>query len=683
MPVPALVSCCRRLLLPALLLAAPAAPAQAPLQVASPNGRNVVTVDVEGGHLRYAVARDGTPILTPSRLGLAFRGAPALEGGLRVAAVARAERDTTWTQPWGEVARVRDHHRELRVRVEEAAAPGRTFTLVVRAFDDGVAFRYDVPAQSALGDVLIQEELTEFAFADNAHAWSTPANKPLMDRYEELATNAPLSTLDTVHTPLVLVTHRGTHVVLHEAALVDYATMDLARVGERVLRPALAPWADGVKVRTRAPFVTPWRTIQLADDAAGLVPSVLGLNLNEPSRIADTRWIQPMKYVGIWWGMHAGRYTWNTGPKHGATTANAKAYIDFAARAGLGGVLVEGWNVGWDGTWIGHGDQFSFTRATPDYDLNAVAAYAREKGVQLIMHNETANDAANYEQQLDSAFALYKSLGVTAIKTGYVGDLTPEGHSHTGQVMVNHFRKVTEVAARYGITVNAHEPIKDTGERRTWPNFLSREGARGQEYNAGGPDGGNIPEHESVLFFTRLLAGPMDYTPGIFDIQLAKATGAARTPDQPRVRTTIAKQLALYVVLWSPVQMAADLPDHYANQPAFRFIQDVPVNWDTTRVLAGAIGDYVVVARKARGAQDWYVGAITDEAARTFTVSLDFLEPGARYVAEVYADGPGADWLANPYPVAMSSTPVVRGAKLTIRMAAGGGQAIRIRRVGR
>ena len=661
-----------------LLAGAPVVVAQPSLQLASPDGRNVVTVAIRAGTLTYAIARNGVPVITPSVLGFEFRGAPRLRDSLRVTDTTRADHDSTWTQPWGEVARVRDHHRQLRVVVTEASAPGRRFAVVFRAFDDGVGFRYELPDQPALRDFEMSEELTEFTFADNAHTWWIPANRKAMDRYEFLHNNSPLSMIDSVHTPLVLETHRGLHIAIHEAALTDYATMDLARIGERTLRPWLQPWADGVKVRGRTPFVTPWRTIQLADRAADLVPSVIGLNLNEPSRIANTAWIEPMKYVGIWWGMHAGLYTWPEGPKHGATTANAKRYIDFAAANGLRGVLVEGWNQGWNGDWIGNAN-FSFTQAYPDYDLPAVAAYAKSKGVTLIMHNETAMGIANYERQLDSAFALYRALGIRDIKTGYVNDLTPEGHSHTGQYMVRHYRKVAEVAAKYGLTVNAHEPIKDTGERRTWPNFVSREGARGGEYNAGGPDGGNIPEHESVLFFTRLLGGPMDYTPGIFDILLKRPTGIPRTPDQPRVRTTLAKQLALYVVLYSPVQMAADVVENYADQPAFRFIRDVPVDWDTTRVIDGKIGDFVIVARKERGTADWYLGAISDEHARTFDVPLTFLAPGRRYVAEIYADGPQADWLTNPLPVAISSRPVTSASRLRVVLARGGGQAVRLR----
>lgn len=671
-----------------LALAAPAASAafaQAPLRLTSPDSRNEVVVEVRGGRLTYALARDGRQVLLPSRLGFAFRGAPPLDSAVRIVESSRAVRDTVWTQPWGEQGRVRDHHAELRVVVAETAPPRREFRVVFRAFDDGIAFRYELPAQPNLDAFLIEEELTEFAMADNAKAWWIPGNRKAMDRYEMLYASSPVSMLDTVRTPLTMEMQGGPLVVLHEAHLVDYAAMDLARVGERTFRPALAAWADGVKVRGRAPFETPWRTVQLADTPSQLVPALLGLNLNPPSRIANTGWITPMKYNGIWWGMHAGKYTWHSGPKHGATTANAKAYIDFAAANRLGGTLVEGWNVGWDGDWIGtHGRDFSFTRAYPDYDLPAVAAYARAKGVALIVHNETAMGTHNYERQLDSAFALYRSLGVRDIKSGYVNDRTAEGHAHTGQFMVRHFRTVIETAARHGLTVNAHEPVMDTGERRTWPNMLSREGARGQEYNAGGPDGGNPPEHETILFFTRLLAGPLDYTPGIFDLLLQGSSGAARTPDQPRVRTTLAKQLALYVVLYSPVQMAADIIESYADQPAFQFVRDVAVDWDTTRVIVGAIGDHVVVARKERGADRWFVGAITDEHPRTFDVRLDFLTPGTAYVAEVYADGPGAHWLHNPLPVTISAQDVTAATTLRLVLAPGGGQAIRIRpRAGR
>jgi alpha-glucosidase len=658
------------------------APAQNQLRIESPDRRTVVTVEVRDGGLYYSIQRDNRALFLPSRLGFEFQGAPPLRDGLRITGSTTRTVDTVWTQPWGEVARVRDRHNERRISVGEAAAGGRQLVVVFRVFNDGVGFRYELPEQSGLGEFAITQELTEFALADDARAWWIPSNRARLDRSEMLYSSSPVSVIDSVQTPLTMETRDGrTFIVIHEANLVDYARMFLAGRGMegRTLRATLAPWADGLKVRGRTPFVTPWRTIQLADRATDLAPSLLGLNLNPPSAIANTDWIKPMKYVGIWWGMHIGTMTWSSGPKHGATTENTKRYIDFAAANGLGGVLVEGWNIGWDGDWIANRNAFSFTQPYPDYDLPALAAYAKQKGVKLIAHNETSGGIENYERQMDSAFALYRSLGIDAIKSGYVTDTVGGGHSHYSQFAVRHHRKVIETAAKYGIMLDVHEPIHDTGERRTWPNMMTREGARGQEYNAWGSEGGNPPEHETILFFTRLLAGPMDFTPGVFDILFERSTGRARRPEESRVRTTLAKQLALYLVLYSPLHMAADLPENYANQPAFQFIRDVAVDWDTTRVIDGRIGDYVVVARKARNSPEWFVGAITDEEARTFTVPLSFLPRGRSYVAEIYADGPNAHWLTNPLPVAISRRPVTSASTLRLVLAPGGGQAIRIR----
>ncbi|HET7458539.1 MAG TPA: glycoside hydrolase family 97 protein [Gemmatimonadaceae bacterium] len=661
-------------------LTASSASAQEPLRLASPDGKNEVSVGVHEGALYYTVDRGGRHVILPSRLGFEFRGLRALRDSLRVASSARRSYDSTWTQPWGEVRRVREHYNELRVQVAEDAAPHRRFAVTFRAFDDGIGFRYEVSDSGGLGDFEISDELTEFTFADNGRAWWIASNRPRLDRSEQLYSEGPVSTLDSVQTPLTIQLTGGTQVVIHEANLVDYPRMFLAgpRMEGRTLRAALAPWVDGVKVRGRAPFVTPWRTIQLADRVEDLAPSLLGLKLNPPSAIADASWIQPMKYVGIWWGMHLNTMTWSSGPKHGATTANTRHYIDFAAANGFKGVLVEGWNTGWDGNWIANKDAFSFTQAYPDYDLPGLAAYGRSKGVGLIAHNETSGGIANYERQMEDAYKLYESLGIHAIKTGYVADTVGGGQSHYGQFAVRHHRKVMETAARYHIMVDAHEPIHDTGERRTWPNMMSREGARGQEYNAWGAEGGNPPEHESILFFTRLLAGPMDFTPGIFDL-LLKSSGHPHSPEESRPRTTLAKQLALYVVLYSPLQMAADLPENYAGQPAFKFIRDVAVDWDTTRVLQARIGDYVAVARKTKGKDEWFVGAITDEESRTLDLPLSFLPAGKSYVAEIYADGPGANWRDNPLPVAISSRTVTSATRLRVALAAGGGQAIRIR----
>jgi alpha-glucosidase len=664
----------------ALLLPA-AISAQDSFRVGSPDGRNEVVIELSEGRLHYSVQRDRRDVILPSSLGFEFRNAPTLRDGLRITDTAASTRDTTWTQAWGEVARVRDHHHELRVSVEEAAAPNRRFDLIVRAFDDGIGFRYEVPAQPALTEFEITDELTEFALADDARAWWLPSDRARLDRSEMLYSSSPVSLLDSVQTPLTMEARDlRTYMVIHEAHLVDYARMNLAgrrHMEDRVLVAALAPMADGVKVRGRTPFATPWRTIQLADRPADLVPAVLGLNLNPPSELPDADWIRPMKYVGIWWGMHINTMTWHSGPLHGATTENAMRYIDFAADNGLGGVLVEGWNIGWDGDWIENAQLFSFTESHPDYDLEAVARYARERGVMLIVHNETSGGITNYEEQMDEAYALYESLGSHAIKSGYVAD-GYQGHAHWSQFMIDHWQRSIRTAARHRIMLNIHEPVHDTGERRTWPNMMTREGARGQEYNAWGGEGGNPPEHETILFFTRLIAGPMDFTPGIFDIMIGSAADGPRRPHESRVRTTLAKQLALYVVIHSPMQMAADLIENYAGRPEFQFIRDVAVDWEQTRVLDARIGDYVVVARQERDGQDWFIGAITDEEPRTLEVGLDFLG-GGEWTAEIYADGADAHWLDNPHPVEITSRPVDAATSLTLRLAPGGGQAIRIR----
>ena len=656
--------------------------AQEPQRVRSPDGRSEALVGVREGRLQYAVQRDGKWVVLPSGLGFELRGAPPLRDSLRITGSARASVNQTWTQPWGEVRRVRDHHNELRVSVTESSPPQRRFDVVFRVFNDGVGFRYELPEQPNLGAFEVMEELTEFAMADDSRAWWIPSDRARLDRSEMLYSSSPVSVVGNVQTPITMETRDGrTFIVIHEANLVNYPRMFLSGRGmeNRTLRASLAPLADGVKARLRTPFVTPWRTIQLADRATDLAPSVLGLNLNPPNALASTDWIKPMKYVGIWWGMHINTMTWSSGPKHGATTENTRRYIDFAAANGLGGVLVEGWNVGWDGDWIANRNAFSFTRPYPDYDLPALAAYARQKGVKLIAHNETSGGIENYERQMDSAYALYRSLGIDAIKSGYVTDTVDGGHSHYSQYAVNHHRKAIETAARYGIMLDVHEPIHDTGERRTYPNMMTREGARGQEYNAWGGEGGNPPEHETILFFTRLLAGPMDFTPGIFDLLIERGTGRPRRAEESRIRTTLAKQLALYVTIYSPLHMAADLPENYEGKPAFQFIRDVAVDWDTTIVTHGRIGDYVVVARKTRDKDEWFVGAMTDEEARTFEVPLSFLPAGRRYVAEIYADGPRAHWLTNPLPVSITRQAVNRATRLRVAMAPGGGQAIRIR----
>ncbi len=667
----------------AVLLCAAPAPARAAspppkAQACSPG--NVLCVELgtdNDGRPSYSVLRDGRVVIAPSRLGMMFTDTPKFERNLEIAAQQRSDFDETWEQPWGERREIRNRYSELTVTLRERSGPRRDFDVVFRLYDDGLGFRYDFRRQPGLERLNIAEELTEFTLAEDATAWWIPAFE--WNREEYLYHRTPLQEVGDAQTPITLRTADGLHVSIHEAALVDYSGMNLSRVDGRRLKAALTPGSGtAAKVSVATPFHTPWRTLQITQRAGDLVESSLILNLNEPNRLGDVSWVKPMKYVGVWWEMHLDLKTWASGAKHGATNDNVRRHIDFAAEHGFGGVLVEGWNLGWDGDWFGNGEDFSFTRPYPDFDLPALSEYARSKGVVLIGHHETSGNAAHYESQLDDAFDLYRRFGVPAVKTGYVADAgqakvrDADGNIvyawHEGQAMANHHLKVVTEAAKRHIAVNPHEPVKDTGLRRTYPNWITREGARGMEFSAWGQPG-NPPEHEANLVFTRLLAGPMDYTPGIFGMK-------TRSPDG--IATTWAKQLALYVVIYSPLQMAADLLDHYeANPGPFRFIKDVPVDWETTRVLGGEIGDFVTIARKERGGEDWYLGSLTDEEARTLEVPLAFLDAGRRYTAEIYRDGDDADYRTKREDIVIETREVTRADTLTLRLAPGGGQAIR------
>jgi alpha-glucosidase len=640
-----------------------------------------------GGVPYYQVSRSGQDIIKPSKLGFIFQGDEPLDQNLTIADSRLDSFDETWSQPWGEVKQVRNHYNELWIDLKETTETHRRMILVFRVYDDGLGFRYELPEQDNLSDFEIVDEETEFVLAGNHQAWWIPAYRD--DRYEYLYKQSPISFLRTqslhaVHTPLTMETADGLFLSIHEANLTDYAAMTLMGGDDNTLLCDLVPWSDDVKVRASTPHRTPWRTIQIAESAGDLITSYLILNLNEPNQLEDVSWVKPGKYVGIWWGMHIDKYTWESGPAHGATTENAKRYIDFAAEYGFSGVLIEGWNVGWDGEWYEHGDRFSFTTPYEDFDIEELSAYAAAKGVKLIGHHETGAAVVNYERQMEDAFSYYQQLGIDTVKTGYVGwgqgikrrneqDRLVGLEWHHGQYMVRHYRKVVETAARYHIMLDVHEPIKDTGIRRTYPNMMTREGARGQEYNAWSSDGGNPPEHTTILPFTRMLAGPFDFTPGIFDLLFEEYR------PRNRVNTTLAKQLALYVVIYSPLHMAADLPENYEGHSAFQFIVDVPVDWQDTAVLHGEIGDYVTIARQDRNSEDWYIGSITDEQGRTLEVPCTFLEPGRKYVAEIYADGADADWESNPLSIDVYKSLVDRNTVLKLRLAPGGGQAIRIR----
>jgi alpha-glucosidase len=653
-------------------------------QISSPNNVISVELDINGeGRASYAVMRRGAALIAPSRLGFLFADAPKFERNLELTAQSERRFDQRWEQPWGEQRFIRNHYNELRVTFTEHTGPRRSFDVVFRVYDDGLGFRYELPDQPGLHDVRIQNELTEFTFAQGGTAFWIEGFG--WNRAEYLYNRTPIEGIGMAQTPLTVRLDDGTHVSIHEAALVDYSGMNVMRTTGRTLRAALTPGAGDAAVVRTAPFHTPWRTLQIAGSAGELITSHLILNLNEPNAIGDVSWFRPGKYVGIWWQMHLDAATWASGPRHGATTETTMRYIDFAARHGFRGVLVEGWNVGWDGDWFGNGEEFSFTQPYPDFDLERLAAYARERGVELIGHHETSANAAHYETQMEDAFALYERLGLHIVKTGYVSDagqarIRAEDGSiryawHEGQEMARHHRRVVETAARYHIAINPHEPIKDTGLRRTYPNWVAREGARGMEYNAWGAPG-NPPEHEAMLAFTRLLAGPMDFTPGIFGME-------TRAPDG--VATTWAKQLALYVVIYSPIQMAADLLDNYeANPGPFQFIIDVPTDWAETRVLNGEVGDYVTIVRKDRNSDDWYLGAISDEESRTLTAPLTFLDRNRRYRAQIYRDGPDADWRGDARrDIVIEERIVTSRDTLSLVLAPGGGQAIRFHPIGR
>ena len=657
----------------ALCLLAAGQMAHAADVLTSPDGHLRVTVGLKGGKPFYTVERDGKPIVNRSYLGFTLNDG-AFDSNFKMVGKSRDAKDETWTQPWGEDRVVRNHYNELKVRLQQNDKRQRQLNIVFRAFNDGFGFRYEFPKQKNLGDFRIMEELTQIAMPTDAPAWTEPTNGTKY--YEAVWTKNLLSKKDTVNTPITVEVNDSLYMAIHEANLTDYASLNYTprhTDGAAVtLVAALTPWSNGVKVYAKAPFVSPWRTIVITKKAGDLITSKLMLNLNEPCKIKDTSWITTGKYVGIWWGMHMKDYTWAQGPKHGATTANTKRYIDFAAKHGMQAVLVEGWNYGWDGDWTKEGDKFSFTKAYPDYDLEGLQKYALSKGVRLVAHNETGGAAKNYENQLDSAFALYERLGIRAIKTGYVNTLMDNKEDQHSQYGVRHYRKVFETAAKYHLMVINHEPAMPSGLCRTYPNLMSGEGMRGQEYNAWSDDGGNPPYHVCILPFTRGLAGSMDFTPGIFNF-----TNKAVPTTHPQ--TTLAKQLSEYILLYSPWQMAADMIENYENQPGFTFIESVPTDWEKSLVLNAEIGKYITIARKDKASDDWYIGSATDAEARNLTLDLSFLDEGKEYVAEIYADGDGADYRTNPYPLQYDRIKVTKSSSLSLRLAPSGGAAIRIK----
>jgi len=660
------------------------------LTVSSPDGTIEVIITDDTGAVIYSVTKDGKPAIDASRLGILFRDHHGFEGGLAITASTRSRMDTTWEQPWGERRVVRDQHNELAITVSATQGPARQIVARFRVFDTGVGFRYELPEQAAFqGPIAITDELTQFSIGDKADAWWTPSRQ--FNRYEYIYRTGAAGTVDDAHTPVTFRKQNGVHISIHEAALVDYSAMSLLATRPGSFEAQLRAGSDGIKVHTQAGFKTPWRTIQIANDAVGLINSDIILNLNEPNKLGDVSWVEPGKYVGVWWEMHIRDRTWGNDGIHGANNEDVKRHIDFAAKHGFKGVLVEGWNTGWDGDWFNNGELFSFTETYPDFDLPTLSQYAADKGVRLIGHHETSGNVANYEAQMEAGFDLYQKHGIREVKTGYVADagdivrLDENGvrqyEWHDSQFMVGHHLRVVEAAAKRQISINAHEPVKDTGLRRTYPNWMSREGARGMEFNAWGTPP-NPPEHVSILAFTRMLSGPMDFTPGIFDLRPNEK--ASLREDMPRgdasnrPQTTLAKQLALYVVLYSPLQMAADLPENYeARMDAFQFIKDVEADWEESVAVAGEVGEYVAIARKSRSGGEWFLGAVTDAKERQLSVPLSFLEEGKSYTAQVYRDGPHAHWDHNPYDIVIEEVEVTGGKAMTAKLASSGGIAVR------
>ncbi|CAM1343326.1 glycoside hydrolase family 97 protein [Tenacibaculum amylolyticum] len=656
----------------------------------------------------YLVKKEDKTVIDTSYLGFEFKNAKALKHGLKISSTKETTFNETWQMPWGEQLDVVNNYNELKVDLEEENEPNRKFSVVFKVYNDGIGFRYEFPKQQGVDEVLITEENTEFNLTEDYKTFWIPGD---WDIYEHLYNTTSLSKIDAiakadhvnlaqtsipnnaVNTPVTMVGKDGTHLSFHEAALVDYSGMTLGVDTENLGLKSILVGSkrNDYKVKRKLPFNTPWRTIQITNNAPDLIESNLIVNLNEPNKLEDISWFKPMKYTGVWWEMHLGKSSWSYGMtkdekgkwvdtgkahgKHGATTENVKRFIDFSAKNNIKGVLVEGWNTGWE-HWIGFEDRegvFDFVTPYPDYDLDEVVRYGKEKGVDIIMHHETSAATDTYTKQQDTAFALMKKHGIHSVKTGYVGKILPKGEFHHGQHMVNHYNNTVEKAAKYQVAINAHEPIKATGLRRTYPNTISREGLRGQEFNAWSSDGGNPPEHLPIVAFTRMLAGPIDFTPGIFNIKFDEYNKTNQ------VNTTLAQQLALYVVIYSPIQMAADLVEHYeANPTALQFIKDVGVDWIQTKVLNGEVGEYVTIAREERETNNWFLGAITDENARELTINFDFLEEGATYKATIYKDGENAHWDTNPLDLVVETKEVTNSTKMNLKLAAGGGVAMSI-----
>jgi glucan 1,4-alpha-glucosidase len=684
--------------------------AQQKITMLSPLAKCSVEISLNSnGAIQYSLTYKNKIVVKTSTLGFELKDAKPLNTNFDIINVESKTVNENWKPILGEVSSIANNYKFVKVYLQEKTANPRLLNVTFKLFDDGLAFQYEFPSQKNMQHFVVAKELTNFQLAGNHKTFWIPGD---YDTNEYPYTTSTLSNVDAikisnehteigtrvvpdanaVQTPLMMKTSDGLYINIHEAALVNYPAMQLHIDKSNFnLTSSLVPDAVGNMAYLQTPCVTPWRTIVVSDKATEILSSKLILNVNEPCKIANTDFIKPTKMIGIWWEMHLAKSTWdyagsqdmgsidhlaNLKPsgKHGATTANTKMHIDFAAKHGFDGVLVEGWNTGWE-DWYGKWKEnvFDFVTPYPDYDVQELHRYAAAKNVKIIMHHETSGSVTNYERWMDTAYRFMKNNGYDAVKTGYVGKIIPRGEHHDGQWMVNHYNRVAQKTADYKIMVDMHEPVRPTGMHRTYPNWLANEAARGNEFNAWSQ--GNPPEHETILPFTRLMGGPMDYTPGIFQIKLDKYG-----KKENYVHTTLAKQLALYVVMYSPLHMAADLPENYETKmDAFQFIKDVAMDWDDTQILEAEPGDYITTARKAKGKQDWFVGGITDENKRTATVNFSFLNASQKYIATIYKDAPTAHWDTNPMTYTIEKIVVTNTSKLNIALAAGGGFAISIK----
>ncbi len=656
------------------------------------------------GTAEYAVFFNSKPVIEPSPLGFVLKDDIKLNKDFQVLKIDSSITDETWKPVWGEVSIIRNHYKQLTVHLQQKNTPNLLLNIIFKVFEDGVGFRYEFPIQTNLTNFIVSDELTQFKLTGDHKAFWIPGD---FDSNEYAYTTSKISKVDAwklpmlsfgnkvdnipdqfaVQTPLMLKTTDGLYINIHEAALVNYPSMQLHVNRETYgLSANLVPDATGNKAYLRTPANTPWRTIIVSNKATDILASKMILNLNDPTKIENTSWIQPMKFMGVWWEMQVGKSSWSYSNSldslsakgtliphghHGANTANVKHYIDFASQNGIKGLLVEGWNTGWE-EWAGNWneDHFDFVTPYPNFDVKEIERYSKLKGVQMIMHNETSAGASGYERQMDTAFRFMNKFGYNSVKTGYVGQIIPRGEHHDGQWMINHYVRAAKKAAQYKVMIDMHEPVRPTGLNRTYPNFIASEAGRGNEWNAFSD--GNPPEHETIMPFTRLMGGPMDYTPGIF-----KLRNYSKDVPNRQLHTTLAKQLALYITMYSPLQMAADLPENYAaHMDAFQFIKDVAVDWDDSKILEAEPGDYIIIARKEKGKDNWFLGAITDENSRTSSVPLHFLDKGKKYVATIYQDADNADWKNNPEAYTIDKFIVDNTTTLNLKLATGGGAAI-------